>query len=388
MAKVESTDDNLYDGKLLLSNHNHKPPHPLIIGLYGDEFEEDFAVSALGNPTTITDPSGDVTPTEFLEPSPEDPSFATPTTATTSATANTTALPLETDVAQPIPTFDSSRPRSSTDASLPPKPNSSTSNGAAAGTPLSYSAQVAEQFSSSYRQTPSQERSRLDAARLAQFNQSGGPSGSPTTAAAGAVVIVDGQARPVRPSEMKDEGCVFQSLHSIVLWLPRPSGMGGGGSIMSVCMRVCVCVCPTFYPVISRVLVLRKTVRPATTLAVVSTRTRVFSLCYTPSMLWLAWMASRLTLYSLFSLFHILLPRCQHLLLSFSAMSLCYAYAYAYAPLCISPPLSITSVAVLCATLQQDVCRRLILGYNRWYFISFSSFYPPLFANVIVETFC
>jgi hypothetical protein len=148
----------------------------------------------------------------------------------------------------------------------------------------------------------------------------------------------------------------------------------------------CVCVCP----VISRVLVLRKTVRPATTLAVVSTRTRVFFPCYTPSMLWLAWMALRLTLYSLFSLFHILLPRCQHLLLSFPAMSLCYAYAYAYAPLCISPPLSITSVAVLCATsLQQDVCRRLILGYNRWYFISFHPFTPPSFLpNVIVKTFC
>ena len=35
-----------------------------------------------------------------------------------------------------------------------------------------------------------------------------------------------------------------------------------------------------------------------------------------------------------------------------------------------SPPLSLTSLPVLLATsLQQDVCRRLILGYNRWYFL-------------------
>ncbi|KAH9976779.1 hypothetical protein BGW80DRAFT_880422 [Lactifluus volemus] len=226
MAKVESTDDNLYDG------------------LYGDEFEEDFAVSALGNPTALTDPSGDVTPTEFLEPPPDDPSFATPTTTTTTSasTTTTTTLPLETDVAQPIPTLDSSRTRSSADATLPPKPNS---NGA--GTPLSYSAQVAEQFSSSYRQTPSQERVRLDAARFAQFNQTGAPSGSPTTSTAsaalaasgGAVVIIDGQARPVRPSEMKDEGCVFQSPHSIrLVAAPPPPTVVVGPS----CLFVCECV--------------------------------------------------------------------------------------------------------------------------------------------------
>ncbi|KAH8979513.1 hypothetical protein EDB83DRAFT_2494009, partial [Lactarius deliciosus] len=36
-----------------------------------------------------------------------------------------------------------------------------------------------------------------------------------------------------------------------------------------------------------------------------------------------------------------------------------------------SAPLSLISFPVLPATcLQQDVCRRLILGYNRWYFIS------------------
>jgi len=67
---------------------------------------------------------------------------------------------------KPILTLDpSSRlPTSFIDA-LHPKPSSST----APTTPLSYSAQVAEQFSSSYRQTPSQERGRL------QFNN-GAPS--------------------------------------------------------------------------------------------------------------------------------------------------------------------------------------------------------------------
>ncbi|KAH9988895.1 hypothetical protein BJV77DRAFT_1019729 [Russula vinacea] len=128
MAKVESADDNLYDG------------------LYGDEFEEDFAVSALGNPSTITDSNADDGAAEFLEP-PEDPSAAP-----------------EAEAAQPIPTLDS-KPRTSADA---------------------------------------QERGRLDAARLAQFNQNGGaPSGS--TGAS----LTDGQARPVRPSEMKDEGKMF-----------------------------------------------------------------------------------------------------------------------------------------------------------------------------------
>jgi len=94
---------------------------------------------------------------------------------------------------------------------LPPKPNTAAASGTGTPTitasfaaPLSYSAQVAEQFSSSYRQTPSQERGRLDAARLAQFNQmTGAPSGSTGASS------TDEQFRPVRPSEMKDEGCVF-----------------------------------------------------------------------------------------------------------------------------------------------------------------------------------
>jgi hypothetical protein len=93
-------------------------------------------------------------------------------------------------------------------------------------------------------------------------------------------------------------------------------------------------------------------------------------------MLWRASMASRLTctVVLISSLFRILLPRMSNLLV-FSAMSLCYAYAYAYPPLSASPPpLSITSLRVLSAKyrLQQDVCWRLILGYNRWYF------FPPI----------
>ncbi|KAI9432722.1 hypothetical protein H4582DRAFT_1768099, partial [Lactarius indigo] len=106
---------------------------------------------------------------------------------------------LEPEEAKSIPMLDS-RPRLSNADALPPKPASASGG----GVPLSYSAQVAEQFSSAYRQTPSQERGRLDAARLAQFqvNQTGAPSGStgatsPTT---------DAQARPIRPSKMKDEG--------------------------------------------------------------------------------------------------------------------------------------------------------------------------------------
>jgi len=174
-------------------------------GLYGDEFEEDFVVSALGNSSAITDSAIDDGTAEFIEP-PEDLS----------------ATITEVEVAQPIPTYDStasSRPRTNADA-LPPRPNAASGASNAASSPLSYSAQVAEQFSSSYRQTPSQERGRLDAARLAQFNQPGAPSGS-----MGATGSLDGLARPVRPSEMKDEGCVF----------PPPRLRSSGVSVM-VCM--------------------------------------------------------------------------------------------------------------------------------------------------------
>jgi hypothetical protein len=105
----------------------------------------------LATPSNLTDAIGDDADAELLEP-PEDDVTIT--------------LEQPPEEARPIPTLVDSRPRLSSDA-LPPKP-SSAGNGNTGGS-LSYSAQVAEQFSSAYRQTPSQERGRLDAARLAQF---------------------------------------------------------------------------------------------------------------------------------------------------------------------------------------------------------------------------
>lgn len=227
MAKVDSTtDDNLYDGTFFVLSSYH-PFLTLAPGLYGDEFEEDFVVSALGNSSAITDSAVADGATEFIEP-PEDLSAS---------------IPLEVEAAQPIPTFDStasSRPRTNADA-LPPRPNTLSGASNAASSPLSYSAQVAEQFSSSYRQTPSQERGRLDAARLAQFNQPGAPSGS-----MGATGSPDGLARPVRPSEMKDEGCVFPLVSPFVPVYPswfvcdeeeeeREKKTGGGEAAVVVC---------------------------------------------------------------------------------------------------------------------------------------------------------
>ncbi|KAH9856413.1 hypothetical protein C2E23DRAFT_722580, partial [Lenzites betulinus] len=69
------------------------------------------------------------------------------------------------------------------EASLPPKPPSSAE--------LSYSAQVAQQFSA-YKQTPAQERQQYQASNA---------SGSKANGAAD-----DDGRRAVRPSEMKDEG--------------------------------------------------------------------------------------------------------------------------------------------------------------------------------------
>ena len=164
---------------------------------------------------------------------------------------------------------------------LPPKPNTAAASGtgtptattASFGVPLSYSAQVAEQFSSSYRQTPSQERGRLDAARLAQFNQNASaPSGS--TGAS----LNDEQFRPVRPSEMKDEGCVFPSRSPFIFLLypsclyaktkRRRMGDEGGG-------RLCALPpAPVFLCSDSRNSTEKQCV---SYLAVVSTRTRVVS---------------------------------------------------------------------------------------------------------------
>jgi hypothetical protein len=191
MSKVDPGDDSLYDGILSLFSALFVEIKTCPTGLYGEEFEEDFAVSTLGNSSNLTDANGDDADAELLEP-PEDDVTIT--------------LEQPQEEARPIPTLVDSRSRLSSDA-LPPKP-SSAGNGNGGGS-LSYSAQVAEQFSSAYRQTPSQERGRLDAARLAQFqvnqnqNQNAGaPSGSGSSTAAGEV-------RPIRPSEMKDEGCVL-----------------------------------------------------------------------------------------------------------------------------------------------------------------------------------
>jgi hypothetical protein len=150
-----------------------------------------------------------------------------------------------------------SKPRTNIDT-LPPKPNST-----ANGSPLSYSAQVAEQFSSAYRQTPSQERGRLDAARLAQFNSTGASS-------------TDGQSRPVRPSEMKDEGCVFH--RSSILY---PS------SLLYVKEGVCA---PRVAPVVH---IYRSTVRQLLSGSVHAYESPPATCVY--QMLWRASMASRLT---------------------------------------------------------------------------------------------
>ncbi len=110
-------------------------------------------------------------------------------------------------------------------------------------------------------------------------------------------------------------------------------------------------------------------------LAVVSTRTSFYLLhAFTRCCGELRWHhASRVPSF-LISLFRILLPRMSNLLV-FSAMSLCYVYAYAYPPLCISSSTTVdylSSGTIRQISLQQDVCWRLILGYNRWYF------FPPL----------
>ena len=152
--------------------------------------------------------------------------------------------------------MDSSKLRTNVDA-LPPKPNTN-----ANGSPLSYSAQVAEQFSSSYRQTPSQERGRLDAARLAQFNSMSASS-------------TDGQSRPVRPSEMKDEGCVFHRSS-----IPYPS-------LLYVKGGVCA---PRVAPVVH---IYRSTVRQLLSGSVHAYESPPATCVY--QMLWRASMASRLT---------------------------------------------------------------------------------------------
>jgi hypothetical protein len=349
MAKVEASDDSLYDGTLFSSLFIISITHQKVFdaGLYGEEFEEDFTVPTLGNPSGLTDAIGDDDAgAELVEPPPEDVTL-------------TLEPPPEEEVTRPIPTLDS-RPRLNNNVdALPPKPTTG-NNGS-----LSYSAQVAEQFSSAYRQTPSQERGRLDAARLAQFqvNQTGAGSGAGAPS--------NSEARPIRPSEMKDEGCVL---------FVFPPCFSAGSTCLYVKGRLCA-------PPLRVVVSLQNSA--SSYLAVVSTRTKSLPPCYmrfTTRCYGEAWMASRLTYRVSFSSYF---PYLATKMMSqtypvFSAMSLYFAYAYAYdyPPLCICTPLSLYLPFryYLATSLQQDVCRRLILGYNRWYFISASSYPSPSFA--------
>ena len=112
-------------------------------GLYGEEFEENFAVSTLGNSSNLTDAIGDDAGAELVEP-PED-----------DITTTLELQPEKVVIARPNPTLDW-RPRSRADA-LPPKPASAGNGGGS----LSYSAQAAEQFSSSCRHRLARNRGAL-----------------------------------------------------------------------------------------------------------------------------------------------------------------------------------------------------------------------------------
>jgi RNA-binding protein Musashi len=157
--------------------------HNLSSGLYGDgdEFAEDFAsggISAGDSGGHHDDGNAFDDGLDFLKDTPEDASSALATKTSVPST-----LPAPPKLESPTPSLTKLPAPAST---LPPKPTASASDASGA---LSYSAQVAAQFSQ-YRQTPSQERQPRPSASQASANSS-----------------ADGQpARPVRPSEMKDEG--------------------------------------------------------------------------------------------------------------------------------------------------------------------------------------
>lgn len=139
------------------------------LGLYGDDFEQDFALSQTDDPASA----------EAEVSSPKSP-------------AHTESAPVS--PSEPQPQKDLA-PQPVEPSPLPPKPSSSANSAAS----LSYSAQVAQQFSA-YRQTPSQERQqRIENGRFVDLTPTGGPSGPPGANAAR-------PDRPIRPSEMKDEG--------------------------------------------------------------------------------------------------------------------------------------------------------------------------------------
>ncbi|KAL4063960.1 hypothetical protein V8B97DRAFT_1430915 [Scleroderma yunnanense] len=142
-------------------------------------------------------------------------------------------IPLEDDVQSPIESAEDShaqddqQPQSSSEMaapgqetgtpdnnnnpSLPAKPTTTTT--ADPSSSLSYSAQVAKQFSA-YQQTPSQERQQRHAINPGAAASSSG-SGIPAQAGLGPSAIATHESdrsradRPIRPSEMKDEGKMF-----------------------------------------------------------------------------------------------------------------------------------------------------------------------------------
>jgi len=109
----------------------------------------------------------------------------------------------------PIQTFTGSNTKGDTH-SLPAKPGTST-EASAEQSQMSYSAQIARQFSA-YHQTPSQERQQRTEIPLPTNPNAHASIGS---AVPTAIATHESSAnrvnsdRPIRPSEMKDEGCVI-----------------------------------------------------------------------------------------------------------------------------------------------------------------------------------
>ncbi|TFY81078.1 hypothetical protein EWM64_g2931 [Hericium alpestre] len=160
MAKAaDNNEDNLYDG------------------LYGDDFDEDFTL-----------PQSD-------EPQTEEAPQEKPPVAAEGDAAQSDAPPAA-DAQTNEPS--TSKPAEPAPAPLPAKPSTT-----GEGPNLSYSAQVAQQFSA-YRQTPSQERQGRGYADTMPSDRS----------VPGQVGAKPGD-RPIRPSEMKDEGNYFSEFGKV-----------------------------------------------------------------------------------------------------------------------------------------------------------------------------
>ncbi|KAF8553628.1 hypothetical protein OG21DRAFT_1208810 [Imleria badia] len=137
--------------------------------LYGDLYDDEFTVPLDDEYQSPVEPA----PSSTLDKPSES---TTPTTTTTAPAVNVRAEPSGT-------------------GTLPAKPATTDSSG------LSYSAQVAKQFSA-YQQTPSQERQQRTALLT---NPQPGPSAIATHEGP---ADRNSQGRPIRPSEMKDEGAL------------------------------------------------------------------------------------------------------------------------------------------------------------------------------------